>query len=657
MTQSSRLPEAQNIVLSGHRIDRQRPLSFTLNGQAFTALGGDTVHSALLANGVDSAGTHLGHPLGLGESFSPWIRSSDGSSTAAAPMDRTAVADGTRYVTIAPAATSRFSRVTSRLLRRRSSSLDINFDVPSSSAPALIVEDNLPTETFDLIVVGGGVCGMAGALAAARQGLRTALIERRLYLGGDAEVFGGLEGEMSPAEQISSLKADIANDENITVIVGADAFRAAEGAVFVHVASETENSPDQNLRKLEAGKLLLATGAADRLPVFGGNRLPGIVGLSEAFHLGAAYGVWADGDTLIWGASNVIYRLGLFATDAGRRIKRIIDARGEPHGRFREFAKAYGISLANGLSIDHARLLRSDRPLEVSLRLTWGDGNGSLERVAADRLIVCNGWMPRLRLWRQVGGALHLTEDGHFSADGEIEAVKLAGSAAGYHSMSGCIESGIAAIQALTGRQAGPVEDERISELFETPDAPLSPAALSGVPVPAYFDTGASLTHIVGTSDNRHRTRFVEAPAGGVGWLSPADVSGLAGLGRLDRAEAAAVLLERAVDPVWLKAEDGGGAQDVGVVEAVDLPFLQGRFGSSPQKLEVDCESGRRLEPGSLIHTSSDLSDPADAVGVVLMAEGERQFCLIDDSYADADYPLVARGTGGVARLRLVQVR
>jgi len=61
-------------------------------------------------------------------------------------------------------------------------------------------ETPLAVDDFDVIVVGGGVTGTAAALAAARLGCRTALIQDRAYLGGNASVEVGLSprGETGP---------------------------------------------------------------------------------------------------------------------------------------------------------------------------------------------------------------------------------------------------------------------------------------------------------------------------------------------------------------------------------------------------------------------------------------------------------------------------
>jgi hypothetical protein len=61
-------------------------------------------------------------------------------------------------------------------------------------------ETPVPAGDFDVVVVGGGVTGAAAALAAARLGCRTALIQDRPYLGGNASIEIGLSprGETGP---------------------------------------------------------------------------------------------------------------------------------------------------------------------------------------------------------------------------------------------------------------------------------------------------------------------------------------------------------------------------------------------------------------------------------------------------------------------------
>ena len=83
--------------LGGAAIDRTKPLSFRLNGREITGFAGDTVLSAALANGIQSAGRHGDAPLALEESFAPLVSTGRGSLL---PMERTPALAGLDLITI-----------------------------------------------------------------------------------------------------------------------------------------------------------------------------------------------------------------------------------------------------------------------------------------------------------------------------------------------------------------------------------------------------------------------------------------------------------------------------------------------------------------------------------------------------------------------------
>src|SRR5690606_29467492 len=106
-------------------------------------------------------------------------------------------------------------------------------------------------------------------------------------------------------------------------------------------------------------------------------------------------------------------------------------------------------------------------------------------------LIVCGGWQPDLTLWHIAGGASRWNKARHrLEAIGELEAIALAGSAAGFLTRRGCIPSGADAVDALPGRPRKPVDDHLIDPLYETPDATTPIAGLVDG-APTYLDAGA----------------------------------------------------------------------------------------------------------------------------------------------------------------------
>src|SRR5690606_22646079 len=92
--------------LAGSAIDRARPLQFRLDGRLIAGFAGDTVLSALLASGVDTAGRRDRAALALSSRHAPAIAFSAlaGDRQSALPMARTPAGDGADYVTLAPRA-------------------------------------------------------------------------------------------------------------------------------------------------------------------------------------------------------------------------------------------------------------------------------------------------------------------------------------------------------------------------------------------------------------------------------------------------------------------------------------------------------------------------------------------------------------------------
>ena len=101
----------------GSGLDRRTAVSFRLDGHVLSGFVGDTVLSALLANGIVAMGNHDGAPIRLDEAFVPLVapRAEPGSVM---PIDRLMLVDGLDLVTLGAA--PRRQSLLARLLRRDS---------------------------------------------------------------------------------------------------------------------------------------------------------------------------------------------------------------------------------------------------------------------------------------------------------------------------------------------------------------------------------------------------------------------------------------------------------------------------------------------------------------------------------------------------------
>ena len=262
----------------GIELDRNRPVTFRLNGRRLTAFAGDTVLSAVLASGFDTYGVLSKTPLALSPRFSPLVAQRRGDVL---PMDRLLVSDDLDLTT----AGHRSFGVARRSLGHR---IDGVADAPWLRA--------VPDETLstDVLIVGGGVAGLAAADAAAQAGHTVILAERRPWLGGDARYFGPVGDQASPEVVSSDLIGRVLAHSKVTLLSAAEVFALQGSSARLHRIVEGRG----RVIAVTAGRIVLATGSLQRLPLFGGNRLPGVVSSIDAYHFAKRYGV-APGRTAV----------------------------------------------------------------------------------------------------------------------------------------------------------------------------------------------------------------------------------------------------------------------------------------------------------------------------------------------------------------------
>ncbi|SMQ61150.1 sarcosine oxidase subunit alpha [Devosia lucknowensis] len=646
-SQPNRLPETAPKGFGGAAIDRQKPLRFRLDGRIISGFAGDTVLSAALASGVDTLGTHRSSPIGLTLRAAPAISHASLASDPqrALPMARTPAQDGAEFVTLAGKHRGGLARLfqpgrTLGMVLDDQHALDRPWRaVGASDGP-----------NADLLVVGAGVAGMAAALAGARAGLSVILAEANPHLGGHSGLFGTLDGEDSPEESVARLAAEVGASPAITVLPSTQVFSLRTGLARAHRIETQSGAVQGRVIDIRAPRIILATGSLERLPVFPGNRLPGVVATLDAYELATRYGVWAGQSALVATSSSPAYRLAMLASDAGIAIGRIFDSRPGPASRFIEFSRAYGMVQSTDAVPERAVLARAGGTLAVHTRR-------SETPHSAERLLVCGGWQPDLTLWHVAGGASHWHQ-GHarLEALGTLDAIVLAGSAAGYFSRRGCIQSGSDAIDHLLGRERRRVDDPRIDPLYETPDGTPGVTDDDAEAAPSYLDGGDSLLLRPAPPRRRMSLPFRPRRQAGVFALSEAahplavcDVAAGVDLGLIPPEAAGIVAQERVALVPLSSAEEAVAPELPDTRPDTDVPnYLRGRFGPDARLVRLRPGEPRSFDPGALVYRSSDLGTPTDAVGVVLRETPEGTVALISAAASAIALPVTVRDKGVV---------
>jgi len=630
---SARLGADTKHLLQGSVINRSQPLQFRLDGRVIPGFAGDTLLSAVLSAGIDTAGKRGGVNLALTTRHAPAIvPATTRDPSLALPMDRTPATDGADYVTLA----HQLSRSPlARLLRRETNSLHLDLDRPDPLTRPWLGMAGTPGPDADLVVIGGGVAGMSAAVAGAKNGLRVMLIEATPQLGGHARLFGTMDGEETPDQSIIRLSNAVAASSKITVLTSAEAFALRPGMVRLHQVHLLNGACTGRVLDISAPRSILATGAFERLPVFAGNRLPGVVGALEAFELAQNYGVWPGRTAIVATSSSPAYRLAMLAQDAGIEVKRIIDARPQPQSRFVEFAKAYGITQAAGTVVANAAPAAGEYGVAITPQLAM-EGLSTVDApIAADRLIACGGWQPDLTLWHMAGG-----ESRWSAATSRLEpgiapaGIVLAGSAAGWFSRRACLDSGGDAVDCLLDKPRKPLQDQLIDPLYETPDGA---APIGDLPDdsghPAYLDGGHGYLVRPRTLPSRWPSWLPFAPKPPSWSLAytpqPLDIAEVAAgvqLGAIPPASAGIVAHER-VAMVGIAAGDEPSSASGGAAPLLS-PYLEGRYHGARLFVVAPTEQ-RVLNVGALIHADPDETDPLMAIGVVVRLTDGASIALV----------------------------
>jgi sarcosine oxidase subunit alpha len=605
--------------LAGNAVDRSKPLEFRLNGRIITGFAGDTVLSAAFASGIQVAGRHGDEAVALDEGFAPLVSTGRGSPL---PMDRTPAVDGLDLTTVGQRRDPIASRGLLGALRNRlvgpGRTLNHHFTETGTGTPPWLGAPAEQVLEADFAIVGAGVAGLSAAASAAAAGKTAVLIEHTPHLGGSIRYFGMAEGESPPDATVARLVGMVEGKPLITTLLRADAFAVTGTTLRVHQVTTDTGRPSSRVVAVRAGHIVIATGAFERLPLFPGNRTPGVVGALAAFNRAERYGVWSGERALFTTPQSYPYRLALRIAEAGVKVQRIIDSRVAPASRYLDFAKAMGITLASALVPSQAEPLKRNEPgLRVNFAFSIAGVPQDNAPIETDLLVAAGAWQPDIQLWlRSGGGGGWDATNGWLAPRNRLPHVTVAGSAAGYRTTAAAIASGRAAVLEALGKPAPAVVDEVIEAAFETPDASTSvaPASLTSRGH-TYLDRGASLvTRRAAAASKQGISGLAVRPVE----LSLGDIAAAVDVGAMTTADAGPVAAERCAiggeitDTGWRVPSPRTAPPD----PPVPPRYLAGRFGDKVQVWVLSAADARNFGPGCLIFENADATDPSRAIGV-----------------------------------------
>jgi sarcosine oxidase subunit alpha len=271
-------------------------------------------------------------------------------------------------------------------------------------------------EYCDVLVAGSGPSGLASALAAAKNGARVILAEDKPRFGGslltDEVTIGNKKGKDWADETILQLKSM----PNVIVKNRSQVFGYYDHNMMVmfertrdHIENPTEFTPRQRLWYIRAKEVIVSTGSIERPLVFGNNDRPGIILASAAKEYMKVYGV-------LVGKKPIIFTNNDSAYDTAIEFKKngvdplVVDVRANSKSSIVKEAKNLNINIKFSHGIANSKgYLRVNSATIGKLNSNKSDYE-SLENVLCDCICVSGNWTPTVHLSSQSGNKLKFDE-------------------------------------------------------------------------------------------------------------------------------------------------------------------------------------------------------------------------------------------------------
>jgi len=496
----------------GGRLKRDKVISFTFDGKKYKGFEGDTIASALLANGVSLIGRSWKYhrPRGI---------VSDGAEEPSAIFQ---LEEGA--FTIPNVRATQAEIYEGMLIKSTNAWPSVSFDVMSifgvfsrflpagfyyktfmwpqkfwmayehiirkasglGESPRLPDPDHyLRTNAHcDVLVVGSGPAGLMAALAAGRSGARVILADEQAEFGGRLLSSVDRIDNQAADDWLSEVVAELTSMPDVRLLKRSTVFGYHDSNFTTiverlndHHSIKNRKGAREKVWRLRAKQVILATGAHERPIVFGNNDRPGVMLASAVSSYVNRYAIKLAKRAVLFANNDGAYQTAFDLDAAGVKVAAVVDSRKNEDGQLAIKLNALGIERITNAVVVNVKGRSHVRGVVVKALASDGRSvQGDARAIECDLLAISGGWNPAIHLLAQSGGKAKWNDaKSCFEPDLVVQKQRSVGASNGTFSLAGCLQEGMEAGLESAKLSGFEVSDMNVPTVNSTSEIALEP--------------------------------------------------------------------------------------------------------------------------------------------------------------------------------------
>ena len=272
-------------------------------------------------------------------------------------------------------------------------------------------------EYCDLLVTGSGPSGLASAYAAAQNGARVILAEDKPRFGGSLLTSEVSIGNQNGQEWAKNIISELKSMPNVTVKNRSQVFGYYDHNMLVmserisdHLPKTNKYTPKQRLWYIRAKEVLISSGSIERPLVFGNNDTPGVMLSSAAKEYLKIYGVLVGKKPLVFTNNDSGYETAIEFKKNGIDPL-VLDTRKNPSSEIVNEAKNLNINVKFSYVVVAAKGYKKVKSADIAKISDDKKQLSQIENINCDCICVSGFWTPTIHLASQSGNKTKFNED------------------------------------------------------------------------------------------------------------------------------------------------------------------------------------------------------------------------------------------------------